>query len=394
MNKIKNKSILLIILAIFIVMSVIGCSKNEVLKEEQKPDESLNNSEEDMLSKDEDSISEKEIVEIDKVDEIEDENEDELEEEEVIVDLKATGVNELGQIMVLMYHGIDQEESVWVRTPDNFRRDLKTLYDKGYRPISMKDYINGYIDVPAGTTPFVLTFDDSLQNQFNILDNGNEFEIDPDCAVAIIEEFSKEYSDFKPNATFYVFYPTPFRQEEYVKEKFEYLINLGMEIGNHAYNHENLRMDMETKEPRDASFVQEALGKNVQSTNSIIPDYNVNSLALPYGASPQDDAVREYVVKGQFEDTNYHNEAVLLVGANPARPSYHTSTDMSKIPRIRASETDTEDLGLYDWLEYFDNNPESRFISDGNPDTISFPASLEENLDSSQIGDKIIQPYE
>ncbi|HZJ57564.1 MAG TPA: hypothetical protein VFD89_04910, partial [Clostridia bacterium] len=59
------------------------------------------------------------------------------------VDLKELGVNELGKIMVLMYHGIGDGEDVWVRTPENFRKDLKTLYDNGYRAIGMKDYIEG-----------------------------------------------------------------------------------------------------------------------------------------------------------------------------------------------------------------------------------------------------------
>lgn len=88
-----------------------------------------------------------------KVEENENEEPEEvsLEEEEEMqppVDLKGLKVNELGKIMVLMYHGIGEEEDVWVRTPENFRKDLQTLYDKGYRAIGMKDYIEGNIDTP------------------------------------------------------------------------------------------------------------------------------------------------------------------------------------------------------------------------------------------------------
>ncbi|NLN40590.1 MAG: polysaccharide deacetylase family protein, partial [Clostridiales bacterium] len=310
------------------------------------------------------------------------------------VDLKALKVNELGKIMILMYHDIGESEDVWVRTPENFRKDLQTLYDKGYRAISMKDYIKGNIDTPPGTTPVVITFDDGTKGQFNILDEDGEFVIDPNSAVGILEEFNKQHPDFGLKATFYVFYPTPFRQEQWVAEKFQYLVERGMEIGNHCYNHENLRMDFNTKESRDAQFIQEALGKNVKATQAILPGYEVDSLALPYGASPKDEELYNYVIEGSFEGTQYHNKAILLVGSNPARPSYHVDTNMARIPRIRASEIETENTGLYDWLEYFDKHPEERYISDGDPNTISFPKELEESLDKDKIGDKTIQVYE
>ena len=32
--------------------------------------------------------------------------------------------NELGRVMVLQYHRIDQPEERWTRTPENLRRDL------------------------------------------------------------------------------------------------------------------------------------------------------------------------------------------------------------------------------------------------------------------------------
>ena len=47
--------------------------------------------------------------------------------------------NELGRVMVLEYHKIDYPEERWTRTPENFRRDLETLYSRGYRLQSLKD---------------------------------------------------------------------------------------------------------------------------------------------------------------------------------------------------------------------------------------------------------------
>src|SRR5437879_4590446 len=78
--------------------------------------------------------------------------------------------NELGRVMILEYHKIDYPEARWTRTPENFRHDLETLYARGYRLISLGDLIDGRIAVPAGTTPVVLTFDDSSPGQFRYLE--------------------------------------------------------------------------------------------------------------------------------------------------------------------------------------------------------------------------------
>ena len=380
MLKQNMKKLLLIVIAILLIIT--ACTENN-----HNSSSSVNNDEDQQIvpptnDKEESENNEEDIVSSDNQD------------TQQPVDLKSLKVNELGKIMVLMYHDIGEEEDIWVRTPENLRKDLKTLYEKGYRAIGMKDFIEGNIDTPPGTTPVVITFDDGTKGQFNVLGEDGEFVIDPDSAVGILDEFNRQYPEFGLKATFYVNYPTPFRQKEWVERKFEYLVENGMEIGNHCYNHENLRMDLDTKETRDAQSIQEAIGKHVKSTQEIIPNYQVDSLALPYGAGPKDAELYNYVVQGSFEGTSYHNKAILLVGSNPARPSYHKDTNMARVPRIRASEMDTENTGLYDWLEYLDKNPGERYISDGDPNTISFPKELEDQLDKNRTGDKTIQPYE
>ena len=77
--------------------------------------------------------------------------------------------NELGRVMILEYHKIDYPEARWTRTPENFRRDLATLYAKGYRLIALGDLLER-IMLPAGTTPIVLTFDDSSPGQFRYIE--------------------------------------------------------------------------------------------------------------------------------------------------------------------------------------------------------------------------------
>src|SRR5205823_5594270 len=101
--------------------------------------------------------------------------------------------NELGRVMILEYHKIDYPEERWTRTPENFRRDLETLYAHGYRLVALGDLLDGRITLPAGTTPVVLTFDDSSPGQFRYVEANAEVEIDPKSAVGILEAFAREH---------------------------------------------------------------------------------------------------------------------------------------------------------------------------------------------------------
>lgn len=266
-----------------------------------------------------------------------------------------------GQIMILMYHGIGESEGEWQRTPENFRRDLRTLYQEGYRLISMNDLLDGDIDVPPGTTPVVLTFDDGKEGQFRYLedekDEAGNPKMDPDCAVAIMEQFYDENPDFGLEASFYIFYDNPFRQQEWVEEKLNYLVDQGFEIGNHGYRHGNLgQLSQESKEA-----VEKELALHIESTQDYLPGYEIRTLALPYGAWP---SPRELAIEGEYQGTSYQHDGVLLVGANPTPSPFHEDFDPYALPRVRASEKNTEGVGMYDWLEYFKENPEHRYIAE------------------------------
>jgi len=266
--------------------------------------------------------------------------------------------NEEGQIMILMYHEIGEPEEEWQRTPDNFRRDLQTLYDEGYRLTSLNNVLDGEIDVPPGTTPVVLTFDDGTAGQFRYIeDDDGELKKDPDCAVAILKEFYRENPDFGLEGSFYVFYENPFRQQELVEKKLHYLVDRGFEIGNHGYNHGNLR----SLSQESSGAVQKELALHVKRTQEYLPDYPVRSLALPYGAWPDP---KELAVRGEYEGVSYRHEAVLMVGYYPAPSPYHEDFDPLALPRVRASEMKVEGVGMYDWLEYFRENPEKRYIQE------------------------------
>jgi hypothetical protein len=58
--------------------------------------------------------------------------------------------------------------------------------------------------LPVGTTPIVLTFDDSSPGQFRYIQQNGVLAIDPKSAIGILEAFTREHPDFGRAATFFV----------------------------------------------------------------------------------------------------------------------------------------------------------------------------------------------
>lgn len=272
--------------------------------------------------------------------------------------------NEDGRIMVLMYHNIGKEEDTWVRTPENFMKDLNTLYEKGYRPISLTDYVTGNITTEAGYTPVVITVDDANRNNFDYLEDGT---LNPDCMVAMLLDFHETHPDFPLEVTFFADGEVPFTQRDMDADKVNFLLEKGMDIGNHTENHNSLK-DVTTDE------LQRYIGVQATYLESLVEDsnYEVNTLSLPYGQRPTDDSLMQYLEKGTYDGETYENIAILNVGWYPAYSPYDDENfDPLSIPRVRASEMDVDNVGMYNYLEYYDKNPEKRFISDGDPDVIT-----------------------
>lgn len=145
MNK---KVIILLGIMLLIGGVIIGCGDT--------PEENPNDLDQSQAEKDDEASQEEDESNVSDTDKTTVE-ESEAEEEEILVDPASVQANELGQVMVLMYHHIDEPEDTWVRTPDNFRRDLQELYDRGYRPVSLADYAKGNIEVEPGYKPVVFT---------------------------------------------------------------------------------------------------------------------------------------------------------------------------------------------------------------------------------------------
>jgi hypothetical protein len=272
--------------------------------------------------------------------------------------------NELGRVMILEYHKVDYPEERWTRTPENFRRDLETLYTRGYRLQSLNALLDGRITVPAGTTPVVLTFDDSSPGQFRYIETNGSVEIDPKCAVGILEAFLKDRPDFGRAATFFVLPGASkpnrlFNQPEHEGRKLQYLVSRGYEIGNHTLWHANLGK-------YDEPVVRTQIAEAQQWIQRHVPDYRIRTIALPHGVYPRDVS---WALRGQAKGTAYEHDAILMVAGGAAPSPFSRGFDPTRLPRIQAVERD-----LNTWLTYFDKNPQDRFVSDGNPGAITIPS--------------------
>lgn len=288
--------------------------------------------------------------------------------------------NELGRVMILEYHRIDEPEARWTRTPENFRRDLQRLWERGYRTVLLGDLLDRKVALPAGTTPVVLTFDDSSPGQFRYVEKGGLWVIDPDCAVGILEAVEREHPEFGHAATFYVLPGADppnrlFNQPDLATRKLQYLARRGYEIGNHTLWHATL-----SKYPQDV--VRKQIATAQEWIQRHVPGYRPRTLALPMGEYPKN---IEWAITGQVGAVTYQHQAILMVAGGAAPSPFAKTFDPYHLPRIQAIDPD---VGY--WLAYFDKHPQERYVSDGEAGTVTVPATQAAQL-GAITGLKVIQ---
>jgi len=281
---------------------------------------------------------------------------------------KEMGANEFGLIPVLEYHKIGTPESRWTRTPANFRKDLALLRSAGFYPINLADLAAGAIEVPAGKTPVVLTFDDSSPGQFRVLDDGS---VDPDSAVGIMQQAVKS-GGWASKASFYVLLDVHpgdtiiFGQPDAQAQKLRDLVSWGYEVGSHTVTHLNLKK-ASLKESRKQLAVSAATIEKYVGGG-----YKVRSLSVPFGAYPKDDSL---LASGEYEGMTYAYKAALKVGGGSTPSPFTAAFRPLHIPRIQVTGS-----ALQDMVDEFTSNPELRYVSDGDPAAISAPKVLAEKL--------------
>lgn len=275
--------------------------------------------------------------------------------------------NELGLVPVLMHHRVvPDRDSEYDLTPQEFRAELQRLWKDGFVPITAAALATGKIDVPAGKKPVVMTFDDGSPSQFALRPDGT---VRPDTAVGIMLAFAQKHPDFTPAGTFYV-NADPFALGANVGRGLRWLMQHGFEIGNHSYSHANLSQ-------LDDARVQRELAQEARLIQQAVPGYKIRTMALPFGAMPANKAL---AVRGRSSGgTSYGPYAVMLVGANPAPSPFSGDFDAAAVPRIRSAQLPwrglQENYAFDYWMKELEGSPGSVYVSDGNPDKISYPKS-------------------
>jgi peptidoglycan/xylan/chitin deacetylase (PgdA/CDA1 family) len=293
---------------------------------------------------------------------------------------------EVGQIMIIMYHGLvetEAEEETYQRSVENFKNDLQTFYDRGFRLISMKDWLDNNIMTPAGRTPLILTFDDGKASAFSLEDRDGALRPVKDCAVDIMTQFSEQHPDFGNTAMFFI-NKNPFKGDGSIAERFKYLLDHGYELGNHTMNHTQMSK-------LDAAQIQEEIGGIDKLIKENAPGYEPFAFSYPFGERPLKD-LRGYVQNGVWEGNIYHYEIAVREGqSGPPSAVNRTGFDTTNVPRVRGSSNQETDMG---WtLKQYETDPELRYVSDGIPDRIAVPKEYADNVDESSLNGKELFLY-
>ncbi|MFZ5632480.1 MAG: putative glycoside hydrolase [Bacillota bacterium] len=288
---------------------------------------------------------------------------------------KAVGANEVGQVPILIYHFIGKEEGRWTRTPDNFRKDLQELYGRNYVLVPLNDYLRGDMDIPAGKSPAIITFDDSTEGHFRLLEKSDgETVPDPDCAVAILKDFGEKHPGFGHVATFFV-NAEPFGQPRYWQKKLQLLKEWGFEIGNHTYSHKYLK-------GLTAEQAAEQIAKLQEHIQQAVPGYQPKAFAIVQDGVPEPLSV---ALSGESGGIKYNHSGILWWAWSAAQSPFHKNFDPTRVQRIQVFQ-DNGISSLVNWLERISA---TRYVSDGRKDTIAVPEGWQKEVKENH-GKKLV----
>lgn len=284
--------------------------------------------------------------------------------------------NEMGRIPVLEYHLIGENEGRWSRNWERFARDLELLHARGYRPITVRQLVRGEIDLPAGLSPVVITFDDASPGQFRYIERDGQLVVDPRSAVGIWDAFAAKHPEWKGGGTFCVLTAASEghalfgekgiqgQRSDWRHRKVRYLVEQGHEVCNHTLYHVNLAR-------ASSAFGIEQIARAQLAVDSAVAGYRMTSFALPLGEWPAD---RSILRRGTWKDprsgreVSYEIDAILMVAGGPARSPRDSLFDPLRIPRVQVFGDELERT-----LDQLDRNG-TRYVSAGRRQRNPAPA--------------------
>ena len=281
--------------------------------------------------------------------------------------------NEMGRIPILQYHLIGEAEGRWVRHRDRFRADLELLYSRGYRPITVAELVDRRIDLPAGLSPVVITFDDASPSHFRYIEHDGELEIDPTSAVGIWLEVNRLYPDWGNKAVFCLLSGAEAgrsffgdkgiegQKSEWRFQKVRFLAERGFELCNHTLWHANLGKYSD-------EVVQEQIARGAIAIDSAVAGYRVRTFALPLGVWPKN---RELARVGAWRqprsgrEVRYAHDAILLVSGDPVPSPHDSAFNPHRLTRVQVIDDALERL-----LDRLDRTG-TRYVSDGDSSRVT-----------------------
>jgi peptidoglycan/xylan/chitin deacetylase (PgdA/CDA1 family) len=258
--------------------------------------------------------------------------------------------NTLGRIPILEYHVIGNHEARFTVDRGHFRRDLEFMYARGYRPVNVSDLLARKIDLPAGMSPVVFTFDDASPSQFRYIERNGELVIDSTSAIGIWIDFQRTHPDWGNKATFcllsganaghnfFGYTGVDGQKTAWRFKKVRWLAEHGFELCNHTLWHAQLSKYSD-------GVVQEQIARGQLAIDSAVPSNKVVTFCLPLGAWPK---TRSLAWKGSWTNPKtgktlaYDYAAVLEVAGGPARSPFDPKWDPHSIPRVEVYANELE----------------------------------------------------
>jgi peptidoglycan/xylan/chitin deacetylase (PgdA/CDA1 family) len=255
-----------------------------------------------------------------------------------------------GRIPILEYHLIADSDSRWGRSWRHFRQDLEMLYDRGYRPVTVSQLVDRKLDIPPGTSPVVITFDDASPGQFRYIEHDGHLEVDSTSAVGIWLAFHARHPDWGNRATFCML-PAAAAGHAFFGEKgiqgqksawrlrkVKFLADQGFELCDHTLWHADLAK-------YDDQVVQEQIARGEMAIDSAVPGYRVRTFALPLGVWPKDRALAH---RGSWKDPktglvhSYDFDAILEVSGGPNRSPNDPRFSPLSLQRVQVYDGELE----------------------------------------------------
>jgi peptidoglycan/xylan/chitin deacetylase (PgdA/CDA1 family) len=290
--------------------------------------------------------------------------------------------NEAGELPVLVYHRVGGDLTFapdFTISAGQLRRELEYLLHHDYYPVNFRDLVRGRLDVPAGKTPVVLTFDDSSDSQFTFVRRHGKLVPDPGGAVGVLLDFHARHPSWPLRGTFFALPGANapnnlFGQPRLAARKLHFLLDHGFELGLHTLWHANLATVSETEVVRQ-------LALDVAALKHFTGRRDFTSLAVPYGVYPKNEALLR---AGRFGKESYRVEGVAefaYTGAR-ARPPWARGFDPIHIPRI---PTGTDPGESRPALLDLERHPRTRYISDGDPSKVTVPRAAAGTIDQAAV---------